>query len=386
MRLIGFLINPVAGMGGAVGLKGTDGNVEEARCRGAVPLAGNRALITLSLLARDPGLRFITCSGKMGENTLHQAGVKDFQVVYHYKGESTADDTRKAAVAFKNAGAELVLFCGGDGTARDIFDAVGRGVPILGIPAGVKMYSAAFAIDPVTAADLVSGPGVMSLRDSEILDVDEAAYRAGELKTRLYGIARTPAIAGKVQLSKQVFEEPDEERAKREIARFVHEIMIPGVVYVLGAGTTTEAIAREIGLNKTLLGIDVIKDGKVVASDINEQYLWDLLLQGQEAKILISPIGAQGFILGRGNQQISARVVRKVGLENLIVVATPHKLRETPVLYVDSGDPVLDSAFGDTISVVSGYRMAQRKRIYHSGTINHRFEGPGKENSDIPLT
>jgi len=369
MRRIGFLINPVAGMGGAVGLKGTDGNVEEARSRGAVPLANNRAHITLSLLAAEPDLSFITCSGQMGENALTGAGLKDFQVVYHYDGESHAVDTRQAAIAFKNAGADLVLFCGGDGTARDIFDAIGRELPVLGIPAGVKMYSATFAIDPATAADLVSAPGVMSLRDSEIMDVDEEAYRAGELKTRLYGIARTPVLAGKVQLSKQVFEEADEERAKREIARFIHEIMIPDVLYVLGAGTTTEAVAREIGINKTLLGVDAIQNGEVVASDMNEQTLWDLLLQGQEAKILISPIGAQGFILGRGNQQISARVIRKVGLENIIVVATPHKLRETPVLYVDSGDSSLDAAFGDTVPVVSGYRMAQRKRVYQHPQI-----------------
>ncbi|MCU0631107.1 MAG: ATP-NAD kinase family protein [Methanoregulaceae archaeon] len=364
MRCIGFLINPVAGMGGAVGLKGTDGNVEEARRRGAVPLANNRAHITLSLLAVEPGIRFITCSGQMGEEALIQAGVKDYRVVYHYMGESRADDTRQAAVAFKNGGAELVLFCGGDGTARDVFDSTGRELPILGIPAGVKMYSAVFAIDPATAAELISGYDVSSFRDSEIMDVDEEAYRAGELKTRLYGIARTPVRAGKVQLSKQVFEEADEERAKGEIARFIHEIMIPDVLYILGAGTTTEAIARETGVKKTLLGIDVIKNGETVASDINEQTLWDLLLQGVEAKILISPIGAQGFILGRGNQQISPRVVRKVGPGNIIVVATPHKLRETPLLYVDSGDSSIDAAFGDTILVVSGYRMAQRKRLY----------------------
>jgi len=368
MRRIGFLINPVAGMGGAVGLKGTDGNVEEARRRGAVPQANTRAHITLSLLTAEPGIRFITCSGQMGEEALNQAGVKDFQVVYHYQGESRAVDTRQAAVAFKNAGVEMVLFCGGDGTARDIFDAVGRELPMLGIPAGVKMYSAVFAIDPATAAELITGFDLSSLRDSDIMDVDEEAYRAGELKTRLYGIACTPVRAGKVQLSKQVFEESDEERAKGEIARFFHEIMMPDVLYILGAGTTTEAIARDIGIHKTLLGVDVIKNGKLLASDTNEQTLWDLLLQGEEAKILISPIGAQGFILGRGNQQISARVVRKVGPGNIIVVATPHKLRETPLLYVDSGDSSIDAAFDDTILVVSGYRMAQRKRIYqHPG-------------------
>jgi predicted polyphosphate/ATP-dependent NAD kinase len=163
-----------------------------------------------------------------------------------------------------------------------------------------------------------------------------------------------------------VYEEEDEERAKREIARFIHEIMIPDVLYILGAGTTTESIAAKTGVKKTLLGVDVVKNGKMVAMDVDEKTLWTLLEHEPEAKIILSPIGAQGFILGRGNQQISARIVRKVGTGNLIVVATPHKLRETPLLYVDSGDSILDTGFGDSILVISGYRQAQRKRIYHS--------------------
>ncbi len=142
--------------------------------------------------------------------------------------------------------------------------------------------------------------------------------------------------------------------------------MIPDVLYILGAGTTTESIARELQVKKTLLGIDAVRNGKTVAMDIDEKTLWALLGQDQEAKILISPIGAQGFIIGRGNQQISPRIVRKVGIRNIIVVATPHKLRETPLFYVDSGDPELDKEFGNSILVVSGYRMAQRKPIYHT--------------------
>lgn len=364
MVCIGFLINPVAGMGGAVGLKGTDGNVDEARHLGASPLANDRAIVTLRLLARKPGIRFITCTGQMGEKALAGAGIKNYHVIYHYKGDSSAGDTRLAAVSFRDSGADLVLFCGGDGTARDIFDAVGRTLPLLGIPAGVKMYSAVFAIDPATAADIVVNYNPGSLRDSEIMDIDEEAYRAGTLKARLYGIARTPSLPGKVQFSKHVFTETDEGCAKAEIARFIHEIMIPGVVYVLGAGSTTEAIAREIGAEKTLLGVDAVKNGKTIASDISEQTLWGLIGKGEEIKIIISPIGAQGFILGRGNQQISPRVVRSVGISNIIVVATPHKVTDTPVLYVDTGDPELDAEFGDTILVVSGYRMAQRQRIY----------------------
>jgi predicted polyphosphate/ATP-dependent NAD kinase len=201
-------------------------------------------------------------------------------------------------------------------------------------------------------------------RDSEVLDVDEEAYRGDVLKTQLYGIAKVPFCAGRTQVSKHVFLEPDEERAKQEIARFIQEVMLPDTLYILGAGTTTEAIARQLGVSKTLLGVDVIKNGKLVARDADEQMLLALTDKEKEVRIITSPIGAQGFILGRGNQQISALLVRRVGVKNLIVVGTPHKLEETPTLYVDTGDPALDAAFGSSILVISGYRMGQRKRIW----------------------
>ncbi len=364
MKRIGLIINPVAGMGGSVGLKGTDGNVEEARLRGAVPHAMDRALMTLELLAREPGLHFISCSGLMGEEVLKKSGCRDFEILYTFSGESSARDTKAAARGFLKAGVDLILFCGGDGTARDIFEVTGRDIPLLGIPAGVKMYSAVFAVDPVIAADLIRKSDKVTLRDSEILDVDEEAYRSGILKTRIAGIARTPVLAGMVQVAKEVYEEPDEDRAKQEIARFIQEVMLPDTLYILGAGTTTEAIAHRLGVPKTLLGVDVIKNNVLVATDADEKTLNGLSEQEKDVRIIISPIGAQGFILGRGNQQISARLVQRIGIKKIIVVATPHKLRETPQLYVDSGDPVLDREFGDSIQVISGYRMAQRKKIH----------------------
>jgi len=364
MRRIGFVVNPVAGMGGPVGLKGTDGTVEEARARGAVPRAHERAKITLEMLAKNTGLKFLTCSGAMGEEILQAVGIENYEIVYQYEGESSADDTRQAVHRFRTAGVDLILFCGGDGTARDIVSVVGRDVPLLGIPAGVKMYSAVFAIDPKTAAKIISTDENFVLRDSEVLDVDENAYRADLLKTQIYGIARVPYCAGRTQVSKHVFEETDEERAKQEIARFMKEVMLPDTLYILGAGTTTDAIARHLGVKKTLLGVDVIKNGILIARDADEQTLLSLTEEEKKIRIITSPIGAQGFILGRGNQQISAAVVRRVGVNNLIVVGTPHKLEETPTLYVDTGDPALDAAFGSSILVVSGYRMAQRKRIW----------------------
>jgi predicted polyphosphate/ATP-dependent NAD kinase len=362
MRRIGFLINPVAGMGGSVGLKGTDGNADEARRRGALPRAQDRAAITLRLLSAIPDLLFVTCSGVMGESALRACGETRYRVAHQKSGTSTAEDTKKAVSAFLQEGVDLILFCGGDGTARDVFEVSQWTVPILGIPAGVKMYSAVFALDPVAAAAIVSGP--YGVQDAEVMDVDEEAYRAGVLDTHLFGIARVPARAHMTQVAKQVFEEADEDRAKEEIARFIEEVMLPGVLYIIGAGTTTEAIARRLGFKKTLLGVDAVRDGNLVASDADEKTLLDLVRTYPETRIIISPIGAQGFILGRGNQQISASVVRNVGLGNLIVAATPHKLRETPVLYMDSGDQALDREFGESVQVISGYRIAQRKKIF----------------------
>jgi predicted polyphosphate/ATP-dependent NAD kinase len=364
MLRIGFLINPVAGMGGSVGLKGTDGKADEARERGAVPRAAERAAITLRILSTVPDLFFVTCSGEMGEDALRRCGVSPYRVAYPCRETSTAGDTKKAVSAFLEENVDLILFCGGDGTARDVFEVAQRTVPVLGIPAGVKMYSAVFALDPAAAAALVSQP--YSLQDAEVMDVNEEAYRAGALETSLYGIARIPARAHMTQSAKQVFEEADEERAKGEIARFIEEVMIPGSLYIIGAGTTTEAIARRLGVQKTLLGVDAICNGHLVASDADEKTLLALAETYPETRIIVSPIGAQGFVLGRGNQQIGAAVVRKAGLRNLIVVATPHKLRETPLLYVDSGDQVLNREFGDSIQVISGYRIAQRKKIYRS--------------------
>jgi predicted polyphosphate/ATP-dependent NAD kinase len=365
MKRIGLIVNPVAGMGGSVGLKGTDGNVEEARRRGAVPRAMDRAWITLALLSKSTDLVFFTCSGSMGEDSLKEAGITGYRVLYHFTGKSSSADTKKAVRTFLENGVDLILFCGGDGTARDVLDVTGSDVPILGIPAGVKMYSAVFAVDPASAADLVLAFDRNTIRDSEVLDVDENAYRAGHLNTHLYGIARTPVLPGKIQVAKQVYEEQDEERAKAAIAQFIDEIMLPETLYIIGAGTTTEAIARRLAIRKTLLGVDAIRDKRPVAADCDEKTLLSLADMSQDTRIILSPIGAQGFILGRGNQQISASLVRKIGIKKLIVIATPHKLAQIPQLYIDSGDATLDREFGDSIQVISGYRIAQRKKIHH---------------------
>jgi predicted polyphosphate/ATP-dependent NAD kinase len=361
---IGFLINPIAGMGGRVGLKGTDGQYEEALRRGAEPEAARRATATLDLIRSEP-VSFLTCEGEMGEETLRASGIDTFEVVYHPASPSSAQDTRDACREFMRREVSLVLFCGGDGTARDVYSVVRDRIPILGIPAGVKMYSAVFGVNPAACAEIVRDLEHAVLRDSEVVDVDENAYRKGVLSTTVYGYARVPTLPLRAQAGKQEFSAPDEERVKREIALFVAEIMRDDTLFILGAGTTTEEIARQLGIEKTLLGVDVVMRGNLLARDADEKTLLTLLQKANRAKIIVSPIGAQGFILGRGTQAISPAVIRSAGVENVIVVATPFKLAETRELYLDSGDSSLDSMFGDSILVICGYRMGMRRRLLH---------------------
>jgi predicted polyphosphate/ATP-dependent NAD kinase len=364
-RKIGFLINPVAGMGGAVGLKGTNGLAQEALARGAKPEAPDRAATTLSLLRGEAdNLFFFSASGEMGERVLSECGLK-YSVDYQAPKDSGARDTKAVCKIFLEKGVDLILFCGGDGTARDVAAAVALQVPILGIPAGVKMHSGVFAISPQAAAKLASGylKGELKVRETEIVDVDEELYRAGELQTRLYATAQTPYQPALVQERKRIYESANEEEFKDQIAIFASEFMRDGSVYILGAGTTTARIAKLLGIEKTLLGVDVIQSGRLVMKDASEKDLLVMLDRETRAKIIVSPIGAQGFILGRGSQQISAEVLRRVGAENLIIVSTPHKLSELDHLLVFTGDESLDKALAGRRQVVTGYRIAQLKDV-----------------------
>ncbi|MGV8174870.1 MAG: ATP-NAD kinase family protein [Methanothrix sp.] len=359
---IGFLINPIAGMGGRVGLKGTDGLAVLALARGARPQSKERALACLDLLSPErEGLHFLTAGGEMGENALAECGLR-YEVVYSPPEDSGPDDTRAACREFAERNVDLMLFCGGDGTARDVAATAG-GLPILGIPAGVKMHSGVFAISPQAAAELALGyaRGLIKARETEIIDVDEDRYRAGELQTRLYAVARTPYLPALVQEKKRIYLSGSEEEFKDQIALFASEFMRDGSAYIIGAGTTTARIAERMGIEKTLLGVDVIKNGKLLQKDSSEKDLLELLDKEASVKIIVSPIGAQGFILGRGSQQISPAVLRRVGVVNLIIVSTPHKLAELSRLLVDTGDQQLDALLVKKRLVVTGYRMAVRK-------------------------
>ncbi len=362
---LGFLVNPIAGMGGSVGLKGTDGEeiLRRAIAVGAKPVANERARLALESLSG--GFRFLTCGGEMGARLLKEIGFEGYEVVYEPDKESTALDTRKASSIFLERGARLVLFAGGDGTAQDIYSAIGDRVPMLGIPAGVKMHSAVFAVNAKAAGDIVSDfvAGRTGIREAEILDCDEEQYRQGKLEVKLIGYAQAPYRQGLMQAGKTLYHGTTEEQAKEGIASFAIEFMRDDSLYILGPGSTVKKIASLLGIEYSLLGVDLVKNGELLCKDVGERQILELLQQHAKAKILVSPIGAQGFIFGRGNQQMSPRVLKKVGRENIVVLAAPHKLLETPVLRVDTGDRRLDEELSGEIQVIVGYRLAQRRRV-----------------------
>ena len=359
MKEIGLVVNPIAGMGGAVGLKGTDGSevLAEARRRGAVPRAGGRAAEALRAIAeRGLDVRVVTCAGAMGEESLEGLDI-DYEVVYVPQGRSTAEDTRTAVEEMARRGVELVLFCGGDGTARDVVSVLGTRIPVVGIPAGVKMHSSLFALSTADVADLVDDyVRTRQSREAEVMDVDEDEFRRGIVSARLYGIASVPDDSAHLQPAKSSYQSGGAAEEAEELAAYIADEMEDGVLYLLGPGSTTAAIAKAVGEEKTLLGVDAFEDRRRVATDLSESDILALLESRPKAKIVVTPIGSQGFVFGRGNQQISAEAIRRTGVENIVVVATPTKLRETPMLRVDTGDSSLDSELRRPVKVVTGYK------------------------------
>lgn len=363
MVRVGFLVNPIAGMGGRVGLKGTDGVADEARQRGAEPVAPGKARAFLEALAVRPrvgSIEWVTCSGPMGADALEEAGLAH-AVAYACTPPTSDRDTRAACAAFLERDVDLLVFVGGDGTARDIASVVGTDVPIVGVPAGVKMHSAVFGLHPSSVAAILADfvDGRTATVDAEVLDLDEDAYRGGAWVVRLYGTARTIHEPTLIQTGKMMFEEQPEADARDGIADHVVEEMEedPDVLFLLGPGGTVHHIKERLGVGGTLLGIDAVRGKRFLAADLDEKGILRLLDEHDAARLVLSPIGAQGFLVGRGNAPLSPEVVRRIGIGNVVVVATPDKLRHTPELRVDTGDPELDRAFAEKeyLFVVRGY-------------------------------
>jgi len=368
VKAIGLIVNPVAGMGGAVGLKGTDGKaiVNRARSLGAKPIAPVRAKAFLSELNPvKSGLRLVVGAGSMGEDEAKGSNFI-YKVLGKRKKETSAEDTVAIAKKMVDADVALLVFCGGDGTARDILKAIGTALPVLGVPTGVKMHSAVFAVNPQAAARVVMRflYEALPLREAEVMDVDEKAFREGRVSAELYGYVLAPYEPHLIQANKLASPMTESElRNHAAIGVYIIENMKPDVIYIIGSGTTTRTIGDLLDAKKTLLGVDLFCNKKMVANDVNEKQILEAIA-GKPAQIIVTPIGGQGFIFGRGNQQISPEVIRRVGLDNIIVIATEGKLRSLKALRVDTGDVNLDAAFrGRKMKVVADYKTEYEMQV-----------------------
>jgi len=367
MFTLGFIINPFAGIGGKVGLKGSDGEAirTEAFARGAKPQAVQRAKIALeALVPYKEQLHILTASGDMGENLLEDMGFR-FKVVYQSHEPSTSDDTIKAATIMvgledKSDAIDVLLFAGGDGTARNIYEAVDGTVPVLGIPAGVKIHSGVYAVTPHAAGLVIEkmiNKELVSLLETSVMDIDEDAFRKGVVRAKQYGEMQVPAEHRYVQATKSGGREL-EELVLQDIADFITDNMDDDNYYLIGSGSTCAFLMESMGLENTLLGLDCVHAGKVIASDMTESDILSLLSEhGGKVKLVITVIGGQGHIVGRGNQQLSAKVLSQLEKDDIYIIATKTKLKELEgkPLIVDSDDPALNQRLSGVMKVITGY-------------------------------
>lgn len=356
---LGLIINPVAGLGGSVGLKGSDGLVEEALARGAVPQSENRAEAALrELLSLKDSLTIYTSSGSMGETLAKKLGFACVVMDSEHAGSTSADDTKALSRWLQEKGMDLILFAGGDGTARDICATAKEDSVFLGIPAGVKIHSPVYARSAATAGRLAAlylQDQVENTIESEVLDIDEDQYRQEIINTRLYGCLRIPSEPSYTQCRK-CSSTSSEEDSFAAIADYVADTMEKDTYYIMGAGTTVRAVMRELELKNTLIGVDLVYNYDLVANDVYGNQILDLIAD-KPAKLVVTVTGGQGFLFGRGNQQLTPEVLRRIGKENIIILAAKEKiikLRGQPLL-VDTGDAELDQYLSGYYYVICDY-------------------------------
>lgn len=370
---LGFIINPIAGIGGSVALKGSDGMVEHALALGAKPKANARATQALEiLLPYKNDIVIYTAKNQMGEECAKALGFK-VTVLHTPKGEYTqSDDSELSAKALIAEGVDIILFAGGDGTARDIANVVAidehQHVPVLGIPAGCKIHSGVYAITPKAAGRIIEmmvTKELVTLTTGDVMDIDETLFRQGIVKAKRYSEMKIPSELRYVQAVKAGGVESDE-LVLQDIAANIIETMndYDESLFVVGSGSTTAFLMQELSLDNTLLGVDIINNLELSASDVTESELYNAMLEHTgPTKLVITLIGGQGHVFGRGNQQLSPRVIRAIlaqpgGVENIIIIATKAKLQalSNKPLISDTGDSELDQKLSGFVSVTTGYK------------------------------
>ncbi|WP_206484501.1 ATP-NAD kinase family protein [Thalassotalea sp. G2M2-11] len=363
MFKLGFIVNPIAGIGGSVALKGSDGEgiAEKALALGAEAKANQRAKLALEMLVPyQENITIYCANGLMGEQSARELGF-NVKVIYHCNAEqTTAQDTENAVEALIAQQVDILLFAGGDGTARNICHKVSDSFPVLGIPAGCKIHSGVYAVTPKAAGrviELMVTNQLVTLTEANVMDIDESLFRQGVVKAKRFGEMQVPAELRYVQAVKSGGKESDE-LVLHDIAADVINRM-DDELFIIGSGSTTAFVMEELGLTNTLLGVDLVKEQSLLANDVIESQLWQAINENKAdgVKLVITLIGGQGHIFGRGNQQLSPRIIRAIGKDNIIIIATKTKLTALNArpLIVDTGDSELDKELTGYLPVTTGY-------------------------------
>lgn len=373
---VGIIVNPDAGLGGKLGFKGSDGRAQEARDAGAIDRAGPRMELCIGKLVEllDSSLNranvtpeIIALDGRMGGDWLSTIA---YRAIGQTPRNTTAQDTLDLVGKFIEIPVDVILYAGGDGTTRDIVNALGEHkIPLIGVPGGVKMHSGCFATTPLAAAEVLFSylTGDLTSSITEVMDLDEEVYLAGEWRVRMYGEALTPASPRFMQGAKQQVERSSEEEIIEGLANHINELINsdPGLMVIWGSGGTLRLIGEIIGRELTLLGIDIQHQNDLY-TDLNEQELISHLSNHTGNKLLLlSPMGGQGFLIGRGNLQLSPDVLRLIGIESILGVATPAKLIGLSSVRIDTGDVNLDEEFKlrKFVKMLQGYRTTRVIRV-----------------------
>lgn len=377
MVKLGLLVNPDAGLGGRLGLKGSDGQAEIARSRGAQDRSGPRMRIMLDHLAAISkesldGIQWYLSEGRMGTDWIPPT-ISPFGIIHSSNSSTDANDTSQLVASLIDSDIDLLIYAGGDGTTRDVVAALSQygrpELPIIGVPTGVKMHSGCFASSPKAAAEVLSAwlEGDLLLSSTEVLDLDEDLYREGKWVVRLYAEAITPASPRWMQGSKMRVEASGEEEVIQGLAEHVRETLIDDQTMIIwGSGGTLRTIGEILGFELNTLGIDITLGTNIVASDLNEKEIL-AALEGHQGDVilLLSPMGGQGFLIGRGNLQLSPDVLRMIGVDRVLGIVTPAKMLTLRSLRVETGDPEMDERFSKKkyLKVLQGYRTTRVLRV-----------------------
>ncbi len=376
---IGIVVNPDAGLGGRLGFKGSDGRAKEAREAGAVDRAGPRMqqciskfkeLLASSLNRMGVSPTIVAWSGRMGGDWLDGF---EYEQRKESPVESTAQDTSNLVHDLLEAEVDVILYAGGDGTTRDIVNALdGNETPLIGVPGGVKMHSGCFATTPKASAEVLLAflQGDLMVAITEVMDLDEETYQKGEWNVRMYGEAWTPSSPRFMQGAKEQVERASESDTIEGLANHIGNLVDdePELMVIWGSGGTLRRMGEHLNVELTLLGIDIQHKG-TIHSDLNEQQLLHHLVGYEGPRLLLlSPMGGQGFLIGRGNLQLSPDVLRAIGFESILGVATPSKLLGLSSVRIDTGDPLLDDEYQQRrfIKLLQGYRTTRVIRILES--------------------